>query len=67
MENIRKYYIQHKWVQYILWIFLVAGILSIVIPFVLSEGYTYLCDEFFGRMILVSKPAQGTQLKSMEK
>lgn len=47
MENIRKYYIQHKWVQYILWIFLVAGILSIVIPFVLSEGYTYLCEDDF--------------------
>lgn len=47
MENIRKYYAQHKWVKYVLGVLLIVGILSIVMPFVLSEGYTYLCEDDF--------------------
>lgn len=47
MEKIKKYYIQHKWVQYILGFLLMAGILAIVISFVFSGGYTYLCEDDF--------------------
>lgn len=46
-ESIREYYMQHKWLQHVCCIVLIVGILTIVIPFVLSAGYTYLCEDDF--------------------
>ena len=44
-KKIKEYYIQHKWIQYMVKGCLILGILMIVMPFVLSEGYTYLCED----------------------
>lgn len=47
IEKTFNYYKKHKWMQHLLCITLIICILIIVIPFVLSSGYTYLCEDDF--------------------
>ncbi|MBR5597770.1 MAG: hypothetical protein IKW30_10240 [Lachnospiraceae bacterium] len=44
-NEIKQYYVQNKWLQYVVKACLIIGILMLVVPFVLSEGYTYLCED----------------------
>lgn len=46
-NRIKEYYIQNKWVQYVVRVGLIIGILMLVMPFVIGSGYTYLCEDDF--------------------
>lgn len=46
-KTIAGYYEKNEWVKKLLCCTLIAGIIMIVAPFVISQGYTYLCEDDF--------------------
>ena len=47
LANIKNIYLKHRWIRFVLCVALIIGVLAIVVPFVFSSGYTYLCEDDF--------------------